>query len=241
MNQEVVRLQEVIDQAVSGKQSLKVLEAGCGSSTRIRWDGRAKLVGIDISEKQLRRNEAVKERIVGDLQTYRFPPGTFDAIVCWDVLEHLSRPKQALENFRASIRADGIIILAMPNVRSLKGLFTKCTPFSVHVWFYRHLFRKPLKTGTDDMGPFPTFLRFSISPDAIQKYARRAGLTPLYLAKYESSMQRTARQRIGISGWRWRLVKAAVKIVSVSLIDAEASDYIIVLAKNGHDSRAQAG
>jgi hypothetical protein len=32
-----------------------------------------------------------------------------------------------------------------------------------------------------------------------------------------------------------------VKLVSASLIDAEASDYIIVLAKNGHDPAARVG
>src|SRR5579862_6866063 len=83
---------------LKGRDRLKVLEAGCGSSSHVRLPGTVHAVGIDISAEQLAKNTAVQEKILGDIQQYRLPRGEFDVTVCWMVLEHLSNPGDALLN-----------------------------------------------------------------------------------------------------------------------------------------------
>ena len=128
-------LQEEINKLLSGREQLTVLEAGCGSVSHINIPNTGVMTGIDISEKQLQRNEQLTEKIVGDLQTYPLGQRKYDVIVSWDVLEHLDKPQEALENLFGSVADKGIIILAAPNIFSIKGIVTKLLSHSLQVAF----------------------------------------------------------------------------------------------------------
>ncbi len=134
------------------------------------------MTGIDISQKQLDRNKDLQETILGDIQTYPLPSGAFDVVVCWDVLEHLQHPESAVRNLAAAIREEGLLILAFPDPRSLKGLITRLTPHRFHVWSYRHL-RRSKRAGTEDYGPFPTVMSPEMAPDRVIRLGRELGLT----------------------------------------------------------------
>lgn len=175
MKEKIASLQEYVDKKGVGEATTKVLEAGCGSASHLHFSDHAYMVGIDISAEQLKRNKRLNEKILGDLQDYHFPPSSFDVIVCWDVLEHLSKPELVLREFLNAIKENGIIVLKMPNVLSVKGLVTKLLPLSFHVSFYRHV-HKRINAGKEDVGPFKTFLRWSIAPQSIKRFAGRNGL-----------------------------------------------------------------
>ena len=130
---------EAANSQLAGKSHIKLLEAGCGSATHIRLKPPAHAVGIDISTEQLARNSVVHEKIVGDIQRYPLPKNEFDVAICWMVLEHLSRPQDALLNLFASVKPQGLVILGFPNLLSFKGVVTKITPFWFHVVFYRFM------------------------------------------------------------------------------------------------------
>ena len=49
--------------------------------------------------------------------TCDFPPGSFDAIVCADILEHLREPDRLLRQARAWLAPEGRLIASIPNVR----------------------------------------------------------------------------------------------------------------------------
>lgn len=228
MNPEMAKLQAVVDALLEGRGAIRVLEAGCGSSSYLRWGPNAHLVGIDISARQLERNDVISEKILGDIQSYDLPAASFDCIVCWDVLEHLPEPERALAGFARAVKGDGIIILAFPNPLSVKGLVTKCTPHWFHVWAYRHLFGFP-DAGTDDSAPFRTYLRFSLAPGAIRRFAAQHGLSVAYLRLYEALRQRRLRERYRLTGVAWRLFKGLVRVVSLGWASADLSDCIVVL------------
>lgn len=175
MSEGLERLQGVLDRELLTRPSLCVLEAGCGSASWLNFGGRARLVGVDISEEQLRRNTVVQEKIVGDIQQYEFPRGSFDAIICYNVLEHLPQPELAIERFSRAIKPGGFIILGLPNVLSIKGLLTKYTPHTLHVLAYRYIWRDK-SVGKNDTVPFRTYLRHHISGPGIRKQAERLGL-----------------------------------------------------------------
>lgn len=225
--QEQTKLQTFIDRILYGKTSCRLLEAGCGSASHLSFKTNVYKVGIDISEKQLQRNTNLNERIRGDIQEYGFQPSSFNVIVCWDVLEHLSNPQKALERFARAIRDEGIIILKLPNVLSLKGLLTKFLPYPFHVLYYRYYFGNKY-TGKDGSGPFKTYLRFSIAPDAIKKFAGSNGLRVIYFETYDVlNSNWFSRKKVACN--IYKVLKAFIGFMSLG--NLSDSDFVIVLQK----------
>ena len=112
---------EVTNQLLNGKPRIKLLEAGCGSYTHIKFNPEVYAVGIDISKEQLERNVTVQEKILGDLEQYPLPRDEFDVAICWMVLEHLPNPQQAMRNMFDCVKPGGLVILGFPNLLSIKG------------------------------------------------------------------------------------------------------------------------
>jgi SAM-dependent methyltransferase len=228
--QEVEKLQGVLDSFLAVREKVRVLEAGCGSMSYLDFRDKAYVAGLDLSERQLERNDSLDERILGDVESYPLPVREFDIIVCWNVLEHVPHPNRALRNFANAIRDDGIVILAIPNVRSIKGLVTKFTPYRFHLWVHRSLLRRA-DAGTDGRGPFPTFLRAAIAPRALLSAASDAGLAAAYVSLYEGNQQKRLRARFGIVGPVWAVLRAIVRSVSFGAISPDRTDCLMVLAR----------
>ncbi|MGZ3621859.1 MAG: class I SAM-dependent methyltransferase [Ktedonobacteraceae bacterium] len=216
---ELGRLQAVLDMQLKDRKTLKALDAGCGYRSYIRLPENAEVVGIDISEEELLKNNTAPEKIVGDIQTYEFPSSDFDVIVCWWVLEHLPYPEKALDNFLRSLKEDGIIILAVPNVLSIKGLLTKYTPYWLHVWYHRFLH------GEKNFSPFPTFLRLTISPWALRNFAVRNNLSIIYSSLYETEGFGKVID-VGIGA-----IRQIINVLFLGKIDVGLTEYILVLKK----------
>jgi cyclopropane fatty-acyl-phospholipid synthase-like methyltransferase len=69
MDRAFQNLQEFINHALDGRHSIGLLEAGCGSATYINFAPKTYIIGIDISEKQLERNEThISQLWIGNLR-----------------------------------------------------------------------------------------------------------------------------------------------------------------------------
>ena len=170
-----MKLYDFLDKEFKSKQKIDILEAGCGSLQKITFEKELFITGIDISQKQLDRNIYLNKKILGDLQKFDFGDNKFDLVICWDVLEHLPNPNLALDNMSKALKPGGLIVLKLPNLMSFKGLFTRFTPHSIHVLYYKLVYKQP-NAGKDDTGPFKTFLKFAIAPNSLKKYAKSRGL-----------------------------------------------------------------
>jgi SAM-dependent methyltransferase len=228
----IAELQSLIDSHLGDRQSPNVLEAGCGSSSRLKMRQDAHIVGIDLSQPQLDLNTILDEKILGDIQDYELPDSAFDMIVCWDVLEHLDRPQDALANFARSLAPCGIAVLAFPNPCSVKGFATKITPHWFHVLAYKHIFRHPW-AGNPGRGPFRTVMRPMVRPDSLKRFAHGIGLTVEHFRLYEGGAQEKLRKRLMVVGPVWGAAKALVKLASFGRLNAEMTDCIIVLQRAG--------
>ena len=166
-------------------EKVRVLEAGCGSNAAFEMQDNAYVVGLDISEQQLKLNDGLDEKHLGDLQYYTFSSESFDLIVCWNVLEHLLEPERALKNMYRWLAPGGIMILALPNVLSATGFATKFTPFWFHVWFYRNILKYE-NAGRYGNGPFRTFLSWSISMPRLLRFAEEHDLSVRFSKLYST-------------------------------------------------------
>jgi SAM-dependent methyltransferase len=226
----VERVREYFDDLARANEVVKVLDAGCGSSSYLRFDARCHVTGIDISRDQLAKNQRLDEAIEGDLQTFDLGSNRFDVIVCWDVLEHLRTPGEALRRLLRAVAEDGLLIVASPNPASWKGAIARVTPHSFHEWLYRRFF--DWSSESDREGPFPTFMHAEGGPGSVIELAERTGFSCLYFALYESDMQKAMRRRLGLrNGVLWGLAKQVAALLSFRRLDPELTDYVIVLRR----------
>jgi ubiquinone/menaquinone biosynthesis C-methylase UbiE len=214
---------ETANSLLNGKRQIKLLEAGCGSASHIQFKAAVHAVGIDISEEQLQLNTAVQDKIVGDLQEYPLPANEFDVVVCWMVLEHLSRPKDALRNMCRTVKPDGLLILGFPNLASIKGIVTKITPFWFHQQFYRHM--------NYSSRHFPTYLRTSILPLNVMQFAEENGFSVELYKLVEGGVSKRVRDRFRVVDWAFSAVDLLVRVASFGKLQSPLLDGCAMVLK----------
>lgn len=146
-----------------------VLDVGAGRDLQVRVD-RARVTGLDVSLEAMRGNVQLAERIAADAQSYEFKPYSYDAVVCWNCLEHLDRPLPAVRGMASAVRPGGLLLLAYPDPMVPKSLLAKLTPH----WFHRVAYRLLRSDELDE--PFPTYLRWSLRPSRLTAFVTQLGL-----------------------------------------------------------------
>ena len=101
----------------------RILDAGAGelqykpfcahldyvSQDFAQYDGQGNSVGL-----QTGTWDQTQLDIVSDITAIPEPDGSFDAIMCVEVLEHVPAPVDALNEFGRLLRLDGILIVTAP-------------------------------------------------------------------------------------------------------------------------------
>ena len=211
---------------------LAIYEAGGGSSSFLPMDvlGRSHVTVVDIDEDQVRNNTYADEAILGDVQTYRFSPETFDVVICYNVIEHLPDVEAALLNFLHALKHGGMILIGAPNPRSLSGVVTKYSPHWFHVWFYRQI--RGIKTaGLPGEAPFPTFFHPLVTLSRLERFAAANGLEMIYRREVESPRYPEMRQHKPLFA---ALVDAGATLLNAMLprgTDVRRGDYHVILRK----------
>lgn len=77
--------------------------------------------GIDISKEAIQKAKDLypqEKFIVMDAENLQFPPDTFSAIFCIDVLEHLFHSEECIKRCASILKKDGFLIITTPNTYS---------------------------------------------------------------------------------------------------------------------------
>ena len=219
------QLSELIPAIANPTRPFRVLEAGAGATSNFAFPEGSEITGIDVSQQQLDRNTRITHRILGDIQTYRFEPDSFDMAVCWNVLEHLADPVAAIDNMTAALAPGGILVIASPNLWSLKGLLTRFTPHRFHTWFHRRVLGRK-NAGIGDVGPFRTYLSARMAPKALAEHVTAGDRCRIVqVDAFEGNQQTRLRQRYRPAAWALDALSAASRAATRGRADLADSDY----------------
>jgi 2-polyprenyl-3-methyl-5-hydroxy-6-metoxy-1,4-benzoquinol methylase len=101
----------------------EVLDAGCGSgygTEILAAAGAQRVVGIDVSDDAIEHARssfaaASTEFRQADLHQLPFEDGSFDLVVCFEVIEHVDEQQQAISELRRVLRSEGFLAISSPN------------------------------------------------------------------------------------------------------------------------------
>lgn len=105
----------------------RVLDVGCGAGSNAAWyrrHGAREIVGVEIDPASAAQATAALDQVIcqpieAAVDTLE---GTFDLIVCADVLEHLVDPWSVVREFTRLATVETCLAVSMPNIRFLPAL-----------------------------------------------------------------------------------------------------------------------
>lgn len=200
-----------------------ILDLGCGSGGFLNslkeptW----RLFGIEMSEgaATIARSRCGAEVFVGDILDAPFPPGSFDAITGFNVLEHVYEPGEVLARVAEWLKPGGIFYTMMPNIDSAGARIFRSYWYALEL--PRHLFH--------------------FSPSTLSMLGRSAGLQEVFITAhrelyFESSVRylvddllkgisisRRPLARATASGLPARVVRKLFRMTILPLFTAAAS------------------
>ena len=124
-------------QVIAGGRVLD-LGSGEGFGASILGDNAREVVGIDIDARTVEHaqlnwsSEKVSFRQGTALDLSAFAEGSFDAVVAFEVIEHLTEQQQMLEEISRVLTADGVLIVSTPDRRIYSEASGQHNPFHQH-------------------------------------------------------------------------------------------------------------
>jgi SAM-dependent methyltransferase len=214
-----------VDSILPPDRVLKVLDIKAGTQ-RFEIRQPVYVVGVDVLQAERGRRHDADEHRVMDLEQVELESTEYDVVLCLNVLEHARNPLDLFPVIRKALKPEGIFVIVVPNVVSLKGLLVRLTPWSVHRWFYARVQR-----AAPEFQPAPSVHSLSLRPSSLLSHARAGGWKVQYFRTYEGPVQRSVRKRLGIVGLRWRLIAGLTRLVTLGVLTAEDTGIIAILTK----------
>jgi SAM-dependent methyltransferase len=113
-------LQRRCDVILQRKSRGALLDVGCGTGDFLAamrdypgWQVRGLEPSPDAAERA-RRSYGLSVD-TGSLEAAPYPPGSYDVITMWDVLEHVPQPRAALPQLAAILRSGGLLVVGLPD------------------------------------------------------------------------------------------------------------------------------
>ncbi|MDO7253604.1 class I SAM-dependent methyltransferase [Helicobacter cappadocius] len=99
------------------KPSSKVLEVGCGKGAFAKFLPKADYTGLEFSTeaKKLAEQNGINIQNISIQEYAKIHPQSFDVVCSFQVLEHVSNPREFIESKLAALRGGGHMIIAVPS------------------------------------------------------------------------------------------------------------------------------
>ena len=112
---------KLIQNAILGRS--KILDFGCASGDFVNFTGeKYQIFGVDISDDAIHLAKKKYPQFGSRFLFFKdfdCSNEKFDAIVLWDVIEHVKNPTETLKNLKKYLNKNGVFILSTPNIGSL--------------------------------------------------------------------------------------------------------------------------
>jgi 2-polyprenyl-3-methyl-5-hydroxy-6-metoxy-1,4-benzoquinol methylase len=118
------RNQQRLAVLLAHKTSGNLLEIGCGMGGFLRLaEQHFSVEGLDISKyavQQIQPHFGSRIR-VSNIEQHKLPARQYDAVVVFNILEHLRHPNKVIDRLFISLKPNGLILGSVPNNYSLIG------------------------------------------------------------------------------------------------------------------------
>lgn len=117
------RLRLVFEEALRDRDlaGRELLDAGCGTGlfSQVATERGAIVTSVDVGESLLAEvaKKCRSRRMVGSVMDLPFADGSFDVVVCTEVIEHTVDPRRAVMEVARVLRPGGTLVLTTPNHR----------------------------------------------------------------------------------------------------------------------------
>lgn len=133
---------------VKPKKNARILNVGCGTGGTLPvLEKFGKIDNVDVSDEAIKFMEKAGYK-VDKVKSHKLPykDGTYDVVVAFDVLEHIDKHKEALEEWTRVLKKDGAILFTIPAYQWLWSDHDK----SLH--HYRRYTKKLIRSITPKTG-----------------------------------------------------------------------------------------
>ena len=220
--------------AYFGSRPISVLEAGGGSRSRLKEAAKieiARITTIDLDVDQLQRNTYADDKILGDLQTFRFRD-RYDVIEVDNVIEHIEDLEAAMRNVAGCCAPGGLVIIGAPYLHSLSGLVTRFTPHSFHVFYRKRMLGEP-NAGKPGYDPFPTIYHPLVAPRRLKAFFADLGFELALEAYYDNRRMARIRKNMGLLALPISFIVALMNLVTPKSYDARNGEFYLMFYKPG--------
>jgi SAM-dependent methyltransferase len=174
--------------ADAGVSPRRTIVIGCGSGVEVAHLARvtgAPVVGVDLDVDPRWRNPRV-HLVRADARRLPFRDGSFDAVYCYHVLEHVPGPSGAVHEARRVLDPAGLGYFGTPNKSRLAGYAGGRATFAEKVWWNLVDYGKRL-TGrwSNERGAHAGFTDRELASLLASSFARVESVSlPYYVGKY---------------------------------------------------------
>jgi SAM-dependent methyltransferase len=115
MAAEHVARYQLAAQLVRGRS---VLDAACGAgygTAMLASAGARSVTGVDIALDAVPPPRPGITFATGDLRCLPFDDASFECVVCFEAIEHVTEPDQVIDEFARVLTANGVLVLSTPN------------------------------------------------------------------------------------------------------------------------------
>lgn len=165
-----------IERLSNGKQ---ILDVGCSNGAFLKAAERrgwsAEGLELETSSYQVALQNGLHVRNE-DLVSCAFPDQAFDIVTMWQLIEHLSAPREFITEIKRILRPGGLLVISTPNVQSIAWKLLREQWGAVEPEVHLHLFTvKSLKYLIQDVG-FETkaIETLDIKPSTLKKALLRS-------------------------------------------------------------------
>jgi SAM-dependent methyltransferase len=156
----------------------RILDIGCGSSRILQSLPQA--VGLDMQIRKLRWLRAPGRQLVqGSMNALPFPDGTFDAVICSEVIEHIPHEVIDLADMVRVLAPGGTLVLGTPDYgrwrwRFIEGVYKRVFPQGYATEHINPYTRRGLRRELERLGLVVLDVQYVFGSEMIFKAAKPA-------------------------------------------------------------------